>query len=118
MECEGVQKPEAVSHLREDIALLLARWNGLQIAVKNQWGGRDSLQKFHQLAADILSWLFQSRGPLYVEDLENLLHESLLLSFNTEIEDGCRATDNDARRILAQKSLHKKMRQTFSIRWL
>ncbi|XP_015573486.1 pre-rRNA-processing protein TSR2 homolog [Ricinus communis] len=88
MECEGVQKPEAVSHLREDIALLLARWNGLQIAVKNQWGGRDSLQKFHQLAADILSWLFQSRGPLYVEDLENLLHESLLLSFNTEIEDG------------------------------
>ena len=27
-------------------------------------------------------------GPLYVEDLENLLHESLLLSFNTEIEDG------------------------------
>lgn len=27
-------------------------------------------------------------GPLYVEDLENLLHENLLLSFNTEIEDG------------------------------
>ena len=27
-------------------------------------------------------------GPLYVEDLENLLQESLLLSFNTEIKDG------------------------------
>ena len=27
-------------------------------------------------------------APLYVEDVENLLHESLLLTFNTEIEDG------------------------------
>ncbi|KAF2284229.1 hypothetical protein GH714_019983 [Hevea brasiliensis] len=51
-------------------------------------GGRDSLQKSHRLATDILSWFSQSRGPIYVEDLENLLHESLLLSFNTEIEDG------------------------------
>ncbi|XP_050219081.1 uncharacterized protein LOC126669617 isoform X1 [Mercurialis annua] len=84
----GIQKPEAVSHLREGIILLLSGWNGLQMAVKNQWGGRDSLQKSHQLVSDILSWFLHSRGPLYVEDLENLLHENLLLSFNTEIEDG------------------------------
>ncbi|XP_057991932.1 uncharacterized protein LOC110671088 [Hevea brasiliensis] len=83
-----VQKPEAVSHLQEGIALLFSRWNGLQMAIQNQWGGRDSLQKSHRLATDILSWFSQSRGPIYVEDLENLLHESLLLSFNTEIEDG------------------------------
>ncbi|OAY27954.1 pre-rRNA-processing protein TSR2 homolog [Manihot esculenta] len=83
-----VQKPEAVSHLREGIALLFSRWNGLQMAIQNEWGGHDSLQKSHQLATDVLSWFAQSRGPLYVEDLENLLHENLLLSFNTEIEDG------------------------------
>ncbi|KAL5782627.1 hypothetical protein ACOSP7_007656 [Xanthoceras sorbifolium] len=83
------QKPEAVSHnLLEGIRLVLSRWNGLQMAVQNQWGGRDSLHKSHQLAADILSWFSQLKGPLYVEDLETLLHERMLLSFNTEIEDG------------------------------
>ncbi|KAJ6356468.1 hypothetical protein OIU78_004547 [Salix suchowensis] len=83
------KKPEvAVSHLREGIALLLSRWNGLQMAVQNEWGGHDSLQKSHQLVLDIISWFSQSKGPLYNEDLENLLNESLLLSFNTEIEDG------------------------------
>ncbi|KAJ4722476.1 pre-rRNA-processing protein TSR2-like [Melia azedarach] len=79
---------EAVSRLKEGIAFHLSRWNGLQMALQNQWGGRDSLQKSHQLAADILSWFFQSKAPLYVEDLETLLDESMLLSFNTEIEDG------------------------------
>ncbi|XP_065859236.1 uncharacterized protein [Euphorbia lathyris] len=79
---------DAISHLREDISLLLSQWHGLQLAVKNQWGGHDSLQKSHQLASDILYLFFQPRGPSYVEDLENLLHESLLLSFNTDIEDG------------------------------
>lgn len=58
------------------------------MAVKNEWGGRDSLQKSHQLAADIFSWFSQSRGLHHVEDLENLLYESMLLSFNTDIDDG------------------------------
>ncbi|WCJ23788.1 Pre-rRNA-processing protein TSR2 conserved region [Euphorbia peplus] len=79
---------DALSNLRDTISLLLSQWHGLQLAVKNQWGGRDSLQKSQQLATEILCWFFQPRGPSYVEDLENLLHESLLLSFNTDIEDG------------------------------
>ena len=32
--------------------------------------------------------MYNSTASLYVEDVENLLHESLLLSFNTDIEDG------------------------------
>ena len=35
-----------------------------------------------------MSILICIAAPLCVEDLENLLHESLLFSFNTEIEDG------------------------------
>ncbi|KAH9682609.1 pre-rrna-processing protein tsr2 motif protein [Citrus sinensis] len=81
-------KTETDSRLKEGITLHLSRWNGLQMAVQNQWGGHDSIQKFHQLAADILSWFSQSNAPLDVEDLETLLHERMLLSFNTEIEDG------------------------------
>ncbi|KAJ0092025.1 hypothetical protein Patl1_25355 [Pistacia atlantica] len=79
---------EAVSHLLEEITLLLSQWNGLQMAVQNEWGGHDSLQKAQQLAVDILSWLSQSKAPLYVDDLETMLHECMLLSLNTEIEDG------------------------------
>ncbi|KAF5465721.1 hypothetical protein F2P56_015703 [Juglans regia] len=84
----ALQKAEAVSHLREGISLLLSQWTGLQMAIKNGWGGHDSLQKSKQLATDILSWFFQSNAHLSLEDLENFLNESMLFSFNTEIEDG------------------------------
>lgn len=107
--------------LQDGILRHLSEWNGLQMAVQNQWGGRDSHQKSLQLATDIFSWFAHSKGclrhsihllhlhiyiylvdldvllfscslfltaRLCVEDLENLLHDSLLLSFNTDIEDG------------------------------
>lgn len=114
------QQQQQQRHLLEAISLLLSRWNGLQMAIQNQWGGHDSLQKSRQLETDIFSWFSQSKGHilllhlltswfihvlsalflksyiclfwfaalLYVEDLENLLHECMLFSFNTEIEDG------------------------------
>jgi pre-rRNA-processing protein TSR2 len=57
------------------------------MAVVNEWGGRDSLLKSHQLAADIFSWFTQSREQLFIDDLEDMLDESML-SLNTEIDDG------------------------------
>ncbi|KAL3727230.1 hypothetical protein ACJRO7_032035 [Eucalyptus globulus] len=86
--CVGHEKPEAVARLQEGIAALLSRWRGLQLAIENQWGGTDSLQKSHQLIADILLCFSCSKEAFYVEDLENFLHECMLLSFNTEMEDG------------------------------
>ncbi|KAL2469875.1 Pre-rRNA-processing protein TSR2 [Abeliophyllum distichum] len=83
-----LNKQECFSSLQERISKLLSQWTGLQMAVHNEWGGCDSLEKSQQLASDVLSWLFQSTELLQVEDIENLLHERLLLSFNTEIEDG------------------------------
>ncbi|OWM74273.1 pre-rRNA-processing protein TSR2 homolog [Punica granatum] len=83
--------PSSSHHVRllEGIALLLSGWHGLQLAIENQWGGADSVQKYHQLIVDIFSWFSsRSKASLCVEELENVLHESMLLSFNTEIEDG------------------------------
>ncbi|KHN30478.1 pre-rRNA-processing protein TSR2 homolog [Glycine soja] len=74
--------------LQKSIILLLSHWYALQMAVENQWGGYDSLQKSHQLAADLFSWLSKSNALIPIEDLESLLHECMLLTFNTEIEDG------------------------------
>ncbi|KAG7582971.1 Pre-rRNA-processing protein TSR2 [Arabidopsis suecica] len=75
------------SVLQRDIEELLSRWGGLQMAVKNQWGGHDSLKKSQELAHHLFH-LFSQSNVITVEEIENLLHESLLLSFNTEIEDG------------------------------
>ncbi|XXG77163.1 hypothetical protein AAC387_Pa08g1370 [Persea americana] len=79
---------ESLSALSEGISLLLSRWTALQMAVQNEWGGRDSLQKSTQLSSDIFNWFSQSKGPHYIDDLENMLDECMVLSFNTEIEDG------------------------------
>ncbi|CAL9221891.1 unnamed protein product [Arabidopsis halleri] len=76
------------SVLQRDIEELLSRWGGLQMAVKNQWGGHDSLKKSQELAHQLFHLFSQSNAVITVEEIENLLHESLLLSFNTEIEDG------------------------------
>ncbi|KAI3459396.1 hypothetical protein Pfo_016059 [Paulownia fortunei] len=77
-----------ISPLQERISKVLSEWTALQMAVQNEWGGHDSIKKSHQLASDILSWLFHCKALVQVFDLENLLHERLLLTFNTEIEDG------------------------------
>ncbi|GKV42457.1 hypothetical protein SLEP1_g49858 [Rubroshorea leprosula] len=98
--------PNTASHLQEGIALLLSRWNGLQMAIENQWGGHDSLQKSQQLASDIFSWFTQSKAKLHVEDLENLLHENMLLSFNTEIEDGSIEEIAEQLMVLHEEFLH------------
>lgn len=48
--------------LRRDIGELLSRWGGLQMAVKNQWGGHDSLKKSHELAHHLFHLFSQSNG--------------------------------------------------------
>ncbi|PKA51921.1 hypothetical protein AXF42_Ash008150 [Apostasia shenzhenica] len=79
---------EAISLLEEGISLVLSRWTALQMAVENEWGGRDSRRKYDELASSIFSWFIQTKEPRYIDDLENILDESMVGSFNTEIEDG------------------------------
>ncbi|KAK9062988.1 hypothetical protein SSX86_016858 [Deinandra increscens subsp. villosa] len=78
---------EAVNQLREGIDLLLGRWSALQMAIQNEWGGRDTRQKAQQLSVDVYHWLIRPAEALYVDDLENLL-DDFMLSLNTEIDDG------------------------------
>ncbi|KAL4200265.1 hypothetical protein AMTRI_Chr03g148850 [Amborella trichopoda] len=79
---------EILSLFTEGISLILSRWTALQMAVENEWGGRTSRQKFQQLSTDIVSWFSQSNAPLYIDDLEMMLDETMVLSFSSEIEDG------------------------------
>ncbi|GLT90506.1 hypothetical protein SLE2022_084340 [Rubroshorea leprosula] len=78
---------ESVPLFQEGIGLLLSRWSVLQLAVENEWGGRDSRRKAELLLSDVFSLFNNSKEPLYIDDLENILEESLL-SLNTMAEDG------------------------------
>nr|XP_027120848.1 pre-rRNA-processing protein TSR2 homolog [Coffea arabica] len=94
----------------EGISMLLSRWTALQMAVQNQWGGRDSFMKSQQLAYEINSWFSQPKVSLHIEDLESLLHERLLLSFNTEIEDGSIEEIAEQLMTMHEESLHGNRR--------
>ncbi|CAA3014715.1 Hypothetical predicted protein [Olea europaea subsp. europaea] len=78
---------EAAAQLHEGINLVLSRWAALRLAVENEWGGRDSVQKSQQLTQILFQALTQSKEKVYIDDLEDMLDE-FMLSLNTEIEDG------------------------------
>ncbi|XP_039137121.1 pre-rRNA-processing protein TSR2-like [Dioscorea cayenensis subsp. rotundata] len=84
--------PEAAARFGEGISIVLARWTALQMAVQNGWGGRESRQKADKLASAVLSWFSNDKGFVILILLlmiwKNLLDENMVLSFNTEIEDG------------------------------
>ncbi|XP_073049757.1 uncharacterized protein [Primulina eburnea] len=83
----GILTAEATAQLQEGIGMLLSRWAALRMAVENEWGGYDSLQKSQQLGHDLFLRLTQSKEQVYIDDLEDMLDE-FMLSLNTEIGDG------------------------------
>jgi pre-rRNA-processing protein TSR2 len=61
-EAPQVLSGEAAEILGEGISLVFSRWTALQMAVENQWGGRESRRKADQLAACIQSWFTQTKS--------------------------------------------------------
>ncbi|GJN02024.1 hypothetical protein PR202_ga19336 [Eleusine coracana subsp. coracana] len=56
---------EARAVLGEAIRLVFSRWTALQVAVEDQWGGRDSRAKADQFGESILSWFYRSKVQQY-----------------------------------------------------
>ncbi|KAF6982664.1 hypothetical protein CFC21_001027 [Triticum aestivum] len=84
----GSLSPQAAAALQEGIGLVFGRWTALQMAVENEWGGPDSRAKADQLAASILSWFTNSKGPYYYEDLEDMMFDRIYKSLNSNFADG------------------------------
>ncbi|RZC52324.1 hypothetical protein C5167_020744 [Papaver somniferum] len=81
--------PQSLSAFSEGIYLVLSRWTALQMAIQNEWGGRDSRQKSDQFSYDILSWFTQTKEPLYIDDLEEkILFKTMTDEFNVVLDDG------------------------------
>ncbi|CAN1803019.1 hypothetical protein LINPERHAP1_LOCUS23498 [Linum perenne] len=89
----GQNEPE--SKLKEGIFLILSRWSALLFAVDEETAGRGSRGLADKLFSDIFTWFTRKRKeePLYIDDLEEILHEgatSLLIEFEddgAEIEE-------------------------------
>ncbi|XP_026383231.1 pre-rRNA-processing protein TSR2 homolog [Papaver somniferum] len=73
--------------VEEGIYLILSQWTALQLALQYRNYDRFYCQKSDQLRADIFSWFTHSK-ELYIDDLENILKESMSESFDTELDDG------------------------------
>ena len=58
----GPISAEAEAALGEAIRLVFGRWTALQMAVENQWGGRDSRAKADQFEESILFWFCRTKG--------------------------------------------------------
>ncbi|KAI3907136.1 hypothetical protein MKX01_040108 [Papaver californicum] len=50
--------------------------------------GRKRFSSEIRLSSDILSWFTQTKEPLYIDDLEEVLSDTMTLSFNVELDDG------------------------------
>ncbi|RCV28741.1 hypothetical protein SEVIR_5G433100v4 [Setaria viridis] len=83
----GPISTQAAAALAEGINLVFGRWTALQMAVENQWGGRDSRAKADQFGESLHSWFCRSRGPHYFEDLVDMMYEKISDSFNADFED-------------------------------
>ncbi len=46
----------------EGVKLVFSKWTALALAVENQWGGANSVEKADILYRDCLDWFYKNRG--------------------------------------------------------
>lgn len=80
--------PNGLAMFEQGVGLLLGRWTALQLAVHNEWGGPSSHLKAQQLQTDIVAWITRSKVTRYIDELEDMMDENMIVLFNTETEDG------------------------------
>eukprot|EP00892_Ulva_mutabilis_P012337 jgi/Ulvmu1/9476/UM052_0045.1 len=83
----GILRSAHRPQFEEGVNLVLKKWTALQLAVENQWGGRDSTEKADDMYNEILEW-FYKRKEHYPDELEPLLETIILEDFNVQAEDG------------------------------
>ncbi|KAK3141764.1 hypothetical protein QOZ80_4BG0338040 [Eleusine coracana subsp. coracana] len=82
----GPISAEARAVLGEAIRLVFSRWTALQVAVEDQWGGRDSRAKADQFGESILSWFCRSKGPHFFEDLVDMMEDKISEFLNADLD--------------------------------
>lgn len=84
---ESPLSPEALGCFEEGVQLVMSRWTALNLAVENEWGGRDSKEKAEQIMEDVLYWFEITKAPCPLK-LEEQLTAALDEDFHVVLEDG------------------------------
>ena len=58
----GKLPAEARPLFEEGVNLTFSRWTALNLAIDNEWGGRNSREKAEQLYEDVLHWFYSYSG--------------------------------------------------------
>jgi Pre-rRNA-processing protein TSR2 len=58
----GVLPKEGRAHFEEGVDVILGKWTALQLAVDQEWGGRNSKHKAEDMVNDILDWFYRKKG--------------------------------------------------------
>ncbi|KAF2075374.1 hypothetical protein CYY_003350 [Polysphondylium violaceum] len=66
---------------------IFREWTALQLALTNEWGGRATREAAEEMKQDVLD-LFLMGKPVYTDQIEAILDESLSQDLNTVAEDG------------------------------
>jgi pre-rRNA-processing protein TSR2 len=82
-----VLSQEAFSMFASGVHSCFLRWTALQLAIENEWGGRNSSQKASQLENDVLAWFVHSKVRRYIDELEELLDDTMIEQFSMQTED-------------------------------
>jgi len=63
------------------------RWETLQMAITQGWGGRNSQEKADQLVEDVVN-MFSGETPPFQDEIEDVLLEACSVEFNCDVQDG------------------------------
>jgi len=78
--------PKSFQAFKEGVESVFRQWTALELAIANQWGGVNSIQKAEILLQKTLS-LFCGKERIYKDDVEIMLEEYMELELQTICED-------------------------------
>jgi pre-rRNA-processing protein TSR2 len=58
----GVLPVQSRPQFEEGVRLILSRWTALELAVEQEWGGRQSIDKAEDMLDELLAWFYRKRG--------------------------------------------------------
>jgi pre-rRNA-processing protein TSR2 len=61
---QGVLQKVQRVHFEEGVCMVLSKWTALQLAIDQEWGGRNSKQKGEDMLNEILDWFYRKNSAL------------------------------------------------------
>lgn len=61
---KGVLERGRRAHFEQGVNLIFHKWTALQLAVDQEWGGRNSKHKAEDMLNEVLDWFYRKKSAL------------------------------------------------------